>query len=485
MKKRFTMLCKVCLAFLLALLTGCSEDDAHRSGNQDHVHQQSNHRWLSGSEIPDVISHLTERLGPDFTITLDAPSGHRQQDLVSGSVDTDQILELTDQDERSSYSFTLFKPHTDERISFLNYVVKQSGSGYYGYIIAYEPDRNWAAIGEDPLAMLDFTGTISLYTDQGAFVSRSWFESGEEVSREVAEGCQTSGGSTGNNGGGGSTGQNGNQGDQGSNQGGDQSGTGGHNIDIDVVCGCPPQHPGGSSNPNCNCTMGDVVTITINQRSLQNALRTADPCPPDCFDANGDPCPFGCDLDGSCLPDPNESQTEGIVVDLGVFLALSDLAGPNDSFVYPAENVDTQNALFFNSVEEFEALLNDSVLQQIFPVVTNPDGTHTTRFRVRHGVVVPRDVNIWIRQILETSVVSYQVLDLETDYSGITLGTSWEQTTFTYQVSGQTATIDLYGSFRYNLFINDIGTIFTDSKHYQMQVNTTTGEPVSIIELNH
>jgi hypothetical protein len=147
--------------------------------------------------------------------------------------------------------------------------------------------------------------------------------------------------------------------------------------------------------------------------------------------------------------------------------------------------VDTQNALFFNSVEEFEALLNDSVLQQIFPVVANPDGTHTTRFRVRHGVVVPRDVNIWIRQILETSVVSYQVLDLETDYSGITLGTSWEQTTFTYQVSGQTATIDLYGSFRYNLFINDIGTIFTDSKHYQMQVNTTTGEPVSIIELNH
>ena len=46
-------------------------------------------------------------------------------------------------------------------------------------------------------------------------------------------------------------------------------------------------------------------------------------------------------------------------------------------------------------------------------------------------------------------------------------------------------TITLHGTMNYHLVIDGLGTVYTDAKTYEMKVNLDTGEPISIMEVDH
>lgn len=475
----------LCYGFFLVSVFSfvqCADDDNLSTGDHQHVHTSASN-IVAASYIPEIMNFLKDASGGEMSFRLQARPGTREPDLVIDSVLTQDILQLTNPYDRSSYSFKVSKENTDTELSVINLVVKESGTETYGYFIKYSPDPDWLSTQSGIMDMTSYAGAITVYDIQGHFITRSTFSSGLESYNDLAD-CLDN---TNNN----NDSSGGNDGNDNSNNNNDNnnndSGTGGDNIDILIVCGCPPQHPGGNANPNCNCTLGDLIIINIGNRSVQNAVRAADPCVPDCYEPNGDPCEFGCDTNGDCLPDPNDPQNDGVNIDLLVFLALSNLADDNDTFVYPATNIDPNNALSFNSVQEFENYLNSTTLHSGFPVVLEQDGTHTSRFQVEFGVVLPINLDIYVNQILAdlSNGISYSVVDVETSYTGFTLGTSWSQVTYDYTVVGDEAIINLYGNLNYNLFLENIGTVFTDAKQYEMRVNINTGEEVSFIEIEN
>ncbi|NQY28325.1 MAG: hypothetical protein HRT69_02530 [Flavobacteriaceae bacterium] len=79
-----------------------------------------------------------------------------------------------------------------------------------------------------------------------------------------------------------------------------------------------------------------------------------------------------------------------------------------------------------------------------------------------------------------TTTQDYILNDVNTALTGITLATSWSQTTYDYTIFGDTVIIDLYGTLSYNIFSQSIGTIYSESLHYQVIIDINTGQAISI-----
>jgi len=163
--------------------------------------------------------------------------------------------------------------------------------------------------------------------------------------------------------------------------------------------------------------------------------------------------------------------------------ALTDLLGTNDSLVY-STTVNHSNATLYSSVSDFEDFLNSESLEMDLENINDQNNIeYNTKFRVRFGLT---SLNINIKQKLKIPAINqeYEVIDVSTIYSGFTIGSSWEQTSFNVSVAGDIAIINLFGEINYNLFIEGVGTVFTDVKHYQMIVNIYTGQQISIIKID-
>lgn len=162
---------------------------------------------------------------------------------------------------------------------------------------------------------------------------------------------------------------------------------------------------------------------------------------------------------------------------------MNNTLNSGDSFVFNSK-IDSNNSLNFSSVQDFEVHKNNFSFEQNISIEDNQNGTHTTKFRVKYNGITT--LNITINQDLKDTSISqnYKVNSLNTIYSGVTIGTSWAQSSYDYKIFNGTAIIDLYGSINYNLFIEGIGTVYTDAKHYQMIVNIQNGQQISITEIN-
>jgi hypothetical protein len=171
-------------------------------------------------------------------------------------------------------------------------------------------------------------------------------------------------------------------------------------------------------------------------------------------------------------------------VEWDLFMNIHNISGPNDYFYFDP-SLDPNQCQIFNTFYEFEPYLTD-VEFGLLPPIDNQDGTFTTNFRIRLGVLgMQRDINILIKQRLKDVNIpqTYFVESVLSTYTGLTLGSSWEMGSFNYTIANNIATIDLYGNLHYNMFIEDIGTVLIDSKHYQLQIDIYTGNPIAIIEI--
>ncbi len=295
----------------------------------------STSRRVNATDIPEIMQFVNEQTNGRLTYQLKGVPGTREPDLTVGQVQTANILQVTNPYNLSNYTFAMTKTEPDGELSFLNLVVKETATGVYSYIMKIRPDVNWFnnQTGTE-MNMLDYTGDIVLYTAEGIYVHKTTFSTGQPVSYETRDPCPNEGNNPPSGGGGSQppptnpppTGGGNNPPPTG---GGNNPPSGGCTILILIIdCGGTNSNtphdplacdgPNGPNNGDPSTQTYDIVIIIDcpqniqGDETIQNILRA--PCPPnvpeECFLPNGDPCPFGCDANGDCAPDPNDPVNE-------------------------------------------------------------------------------------------------------------------------------------------------------------------------------
>ena len=130
------------------------------------------------------------------------------------------------------------------------------------------------------------------------------------------------------------------------------------------------------------------------------------------------------------------------------------------------------NHLEFNSINEFKNYISRS--REISFGGTKSDTEYTAWFKF--NLVFIAGIIFYVKQKI-TPV--YEVLEVTSSDWGLTVMFSWEQTSYNRNTSGDFTTINIYGKMKYNVFIDGIGTVYTELKQFQVVVNNKTGKEVS------
>lgn len=241
-----------------------------------------------------------------------------------GELQTREILQVTDQYDRSNYTFLLTSiesTNTSVKSTF-NLIVKESDTKFFSYIMEYRPNENWTYNSLENFST--FTGEILYYDTDGKYLAKETLSNGTVITAETRNSCPDDDTPDGdpNNGGDGTS--DGNDGTSDGNDGGD----GGSGITIyeEEVCNIPCTHP--EHNPHadpCQHPTCETVIVINHKSSTKVDNHVKAPCPDtneSCHQQNNDPCPNGCNADQTgCLEVTNDEV--GINVDLPCAIANS------------------------------------------------------------------------------------------------------------------------------------------------------------------
>lgn len=320
----------------MTLFVGCQKDDEASSLQSQEIQESNSFTVISKvstDEIPKIMNYLTtkgDRKG-QFTITKqNNDTRSNEPDLVIGALQTQEILKVTDQYDRSNYTFLLTSiESTDSTVkSTFNLIVKESSNGLFSYIMEYRPDENWNPDYRDSNYMTTFTGEIIFYTIDGVYIAKSNLIGGVSTSVETRNSCPDD--DTGN-GNGESTSD---SSDSSTTTTTSDGGNGGQDITVDTTtttCGCDPEHEGGTGTGDCTCQQEDTTVVNV-KSSVNTKIDSLsrNPCPPEdtpefCHDAVGDPCL--CDADGIGCAETNPNT--GFIDNLEIIFELNELIREN------------------------------------------------------------------------------------------------------------------------------------------------------------
>ncbi|MFC4633487.1 hypothetical protein ACFO3O_06190 [Dokdonia ponticola] len=337
------------LSFLLVFIACQKDDDGSPLLFEAHQHEQiqTTTTTVSLDEIPKVAEYLST-LGDQrghFTIEKSIYSNYRlnEPDLVIGTLQTREIIEVTDQYDQKNHTFLLSSigsANTTVKSTF-NLIVQESLSGLFSYIVEYRPDENWIPNYRDLQDFSTYSGEIIHYSITGRYIAKLNLIDGVAINGETRSPCSDDGdpnGDTGNNGG--------NDGNPGPGDSGPGDGDGGGNEDN------PPPDPDVSADLKWLCvwrqflhnepsecnnpSLGGswVIVITYGDKSVEDTVR----CPNDlpelpevCYDNNGDPCPNQCDPNGNgCAEAPiDPNPVVAVNYDLALIYSLNQFLEPN------------------------------------------------------------------------------------------------------------------------------------------------------------
>lgn len=315
---------------LSLLFCQCQQDDLQTVDDQTNLETttvgQNTTRLLSGKDIPDIVDFVKQQTNDRLQVKLsNSSSNTRQADLPIGNLSTDVVKQVTNQYGRSNYTFTMIKDVDTGELSYVNYVVKDTRYGVYGYFVEYVPEIIIQHEGDSLPDAYSYSGEVRIYNQFGVYIGSNSFDRGNKIQEDYRNSCDndTNGGSGG---GGGSSGDG--TGPSGPSTGDGNSGGGG-SVEITIVCGSSTIIPV-DCPPNCGCD-SNVCGITIltdchitvrtpddyyHQTGKRDPLRN--PCPPvDTSDQNCC-CPDPDDIpDGQTDVDPEDENTDmGILLDL-------------------------------------------------------------------------------------------------------------------------------------------------------------------------
>lgn len=317
------------------------EDDLEKQNQTSSVTQKSTTKTVSGKDIPEILNFIQSKSNSRMQFALDdsnSPEGQfrsHEDNLSLTTTLTDQIEQVTNNYGKSNYTFSLIEENTKEGVYFLNLVVKEYKDTFYLYIVKYVADDAWITSNSIYKDFGDFTGAVYFYSDDGSYLAKFDIVNGIPNSFEKHpcpgddhddhdDDDSSDDGSPGNGSGGGSTSDTGTSDGStpstGSSTGGDSGGgTGGEGIIVGWLCNWRAvlhEGPGHCNNPDAG---GSWVFDFggLGDKSMNNYLRH--PCedvPEECYEDNGDPCLYGCNVDeNGCAEEPEENDEIAIMPD--------------------------------------------------------------------------------------------------------------------------------------------------------------------------
>ncbi len=75
-------------------------------------------------------------------------------------------------------------------------------------------------------------------------------------------------------------------------------------------------------------------------------------------------------------------------------------------------------------------------------------------------------------------------IEISSDTWGNSFSWSWQQGIYSVNVLHNIITVDLHGTRKWNLFLQGIGTIWSQEIIYRMTIDKTTGQPTSFSKVN-
>ena len=174
--KKSVKLLSVLAFVLLFTVINCQKDDNYEKPQSETAIIESNtFKNVSASEIPDVINFIQSRSNEEMTFRiqysnnqiLSTPDGVESSPLELSIEDLEVIAQATNEFGKSNYAFKLSKDINDDRLHFINLIVKEYADTYYLVIAKYLPEQEWFLSTETDMST--FTGEILLYNYQGYF----------------------------------------------------------------------------------------------------------------------------------------------------------------------------------------------------------------------------------------------------------------------------------------------------------------------------
>lgn len=156
---------------------------------------------------------------------------------------------------------------------------------------------------------------------------------------------------------------------------------------------------------------------------------------------------------------------------------MIDLAIEDNSTFRIDNTIDENNALVFNSVEDFKSFVNaesEGEATISYEQELNQKVVDVT-FRINPLI----DLKIKVKQTMSP----YSISNVTSAVVGITFGNGWEQSDFSVNINSNIVTIDIYGTSTVSVFVEGIGTIYTKERHYQIKINKTTGVVIATLVL--
>ncbi|WP_299674947.1 hypothetical protein [uncultured Dokdonia sp.] len=462
----------IVLLILLTLFFSCHTESDELLDTQTILERQTS-KTVTADQIPDIISFVETQSNKNLSFTLNNSvngQNRSEENLIIGSLNTERIQQITNSENRTNYTFTMEKESPSQEASIINYVVKENGDSYYSYFLEFVPDANWLHQTTNPNDLSQYTGEIKVYDRNGSYVTNDTFVDGQSIAQTGRQSCDpVNGDNETSDGNGGSTGGNPSSGDGGFGGNGDvtDNGNGGQDIECVII-----------TIEDCNCSDGPGTVVIVSACNGQKSA-VRNPCTDDCNAQND--CEFGFDANCNCLENPDNAENAEVLIDVETFFALESLLGGNDSFQYPAD-VDPDNAIHFDSVEEFAEFLQGAEFDLTLPVTEQQNGNRITTFRVDYGLT---NVDLFVNQILNDPSINqeYELIEVSSEVTGITLGFTWDQTAIEYIIEGNEAIITVFGNLKYNLFLESVGTIYTDVKIFELHIDINTGQPISIFDI--
>ncbi|TGD56762.1 hypothetical protein [Flavobacterium humi] len=134
-----------------------------------------------------------------------------------------------------------------------------------------------------------------------------------------------------------------------------------------------------------------------------------------------------------------------------------------------------QNSLNLDSMNEFESFLDSCEEESTnFEYIQNQSQKTA---KVKLAMVGPLGgINF---NIIQNISPSYSVENVTSTCYGFTLAFSWAQTGFDKAIVNNNAIINVYGDINYNVFMEGLGTVWTQPKQIRVKTNTTNGQIIS------
>jgi hypothetical protein len=140
-------------------------------------------------------------------------------------------------------------------------------------------------------------------------------------------------------------------------------------------------------------------------------------------------------------------------------------------------SINANNALVYNTVNEFETALEDQSDEGTDFEVVEQQNEKTVSSKFWIGAPY-NGVKVNIKQDMTPP---YTVENVTSEMFGVTIFADWHQSDYSVNITESIVTVDIFGVASVKVFFEGVGTIYHENQHFQIKINKATGNIISAV----